>query len=235
MQQSYCKNKKSNVKLLAGAWLRGTDYRSFKTGISGSYQNKNGLYRQLKQKEVFSCPVERYSRFDDISKTTCCLIALSLKDAGIEYSPEKKQNIAIIGSNKKASLNSNYNYFSDYLKAGRTLARGNLFIYTIPTSPLAESAIYFGLQGELVYVNFSQDSIEEFLNYAALIFSLKEEEKLLAVTAQEDKGICLLLEKTENKDYDKDNLNKILNLGKDTSDLDKFIEKLRKEKFSDML
>ena len=46
-------------------------------------------------------------------------------------------------------------YFQDYVSGGRKLGRGNLFIYTLPTSPAAEAAIHFGLAGPLLYVGRS--------------------------------------------------------------------------------
>jgi len=42
--------------------------------------------------------------------------------------------------------------FLDYVQAGRKLGRGSLFIYTLPSSPLAEAAIHFGLQGPVLYI-----------------------------------------------------------------------------------
>ena len=52
---------------------------------------------------------------------------------------------------QEGSLQSDLEYFRDYLEGGRTLSRGNLFIYTLPSSPLGEAAIHFGLLGPLLY------------------------------------------------------------------------------------
>lgn len=62
--------------------------------------------------------------------------------------------MGLIGTNRAGSLEANRLYFSDYLQAGRVLARGNLFVYTLPSSPLAEAAIHFGFQGPMLYMGF---------------------------------------------------------------------------------
>ena len=66
----------------------------------------------------------------------------------------QKRNIGLMGASEAGCLASNRAYFQDYLGGGRTLARANLFVYTLPSSPLAESAIHFGLMGPMVYMGF---------------------------------------------------------------------------------
>ena len=80
-------------------------------------------------------------------------MALALKDAGRSYPLGPDNTVGIVGSAPEGCLDADLAYFSDYVKCGRTLGRGNLFIYTLPTSPLAECAIHFALEGPLLYVD----------------------------------------------------------------------------------
>jgi 3-oxoacyl-[acyl-carrier-protein] synthase II len=82
-----------------------------------------------------------------------------MKDAGFSCIPQKKQDIGIVGASDSGSMQSDIDYFKDYLDCGRTLSRGNLFIYTLPSSPLGEAAIHFGLQGPLLYAASAENPL----------------------------------------------------------------------------
>lgn len=201
MQPYCCKDKMVNIAVKGISWIKQSGYNTDQKKISGNFEKIEELYKKLKDEKIFMFPVKNFSRFDKLSKVTCCLIALALKDAGIKYYQERKQNIGIIGTNKKGCLNSNLAYFKDYLQAGRKLSRGNLFIYTLPSSSLAEAAIHFNLQGELIYVNFLEDQTSSLLSYAAEIFSSQGNKAMLAINADENGGTCFVLaneEKTSN-------------------------------------
>ena len=80
-------------------------------------------------------------------------VALALRDAGIEYSARNKQDTGIIATSGAGSLQSDLDYYADFVKNGRTLSLANLFIYTLPSSPLGEAAIHFGLTGPLLFTS----------------------------------------------------------------------------------
>ena len=147
----------------------------------------------LLRKKIFSCPFEKFGRLDNISKMTCYAVALALKDAGIAYSPHQKQDIGILGTNASGSLQSDIRYFTDYLNGGRTLSRGNLFIYTLPSSPLGEAAIHFGLQGPLLYVANPDNSLPSVMAMASDMILLDETTAMLVGMTEEDEAVYFLL------------------------------------------
>lgn len=149
--------------------------------------------KALLKKKILAYPFRNFGRLDNTSRMTCYAVALALKDAGIKHSLNQKHDIGIIGTNTSGSLQSDIDYFKDYLDSGRTLGRGNLFIYTIPTSPLAEAAIYFGLQGPLLYMAFSRHGTAEFLRDAGNIIVYGETSAMLAVKADEAEAVCFVL------------------------------------------
>jgi len=190
---------KKNIIVVCGiGWINQKEYGSVSERIKGNYSDKRSLHSQLRQESVFLYPVNNFGRFDQVSKVTCCAVALALGDARIPYSNGHKQDIGIIGTNVKGCLESNLNYFKDYVQAGRVLARGNLFVYTLPSSPLAEAAIHFGLQGPLFYINFPERQTASLLEYAAGIIRRKEARTMLAVKVDEKGGVCFVLTQQEN-------------------------------------
>jgi 3-oxoacyl-(acyl-carrier-protein) synthase len=116
------------------------------------YQSGEDARTTLKER-VFSRPFKNFGRLDEVSRTTASAVGLALRDAGLECSPERKQDIGIVGTNALGSLGADADYFRDYLDSGRTLSRGNLFIYTLPSSAVGEAAIHFGFLGPALYAS----------------------------------------------------------------------------------
>jgi len=149
-------------KILGAGWIKNGRYKLKRKRVSKSYIDLKSLYLKLKESTVFKYPVDNFVRFDYASKLTSIAVALALYDAGITYAKGEKQEIGILAVNKNGALDAQVNYFKDYLNGGRILGRGNLFIYTLPSSPLAEAAIHFGLTGPLLYMNSKDDILIEY-------------------------------------------------------------------------
>jgi hypothetical protein len=180
--------------IIGTGWITQNKYGCQKRRIQREYSDLKSLYNRL-QPEVFKYPVENFLRFDTLSKLTTLSIALALYDARITYAKEKKQDISILGANSNGALAANLTYFNDYITNGRTLARGNLFIYTLPSSPLAEAAIHFGLTGKLLYLGFTKNIEKESLKYALNMLKTEIHKTVLLVNANSEKASCLVLQK----------------------------------------
>lgn len=102
-------------------------------------------------KEVFTRTFKNLGRLNNASRLTCLAVGLALRDAGLSYPPPDSVEIGIAGADTHGCLDADMDYFRDYIEGGRKLGRGNLFIYTLPTSTFAEAAIHFGLKGPLLY------------------------------------------------------------------------------------
>ena len=61
-------------------------------------------------------------------------------------------HVGLIASDRTGSERANWAYFADYVNSGRTLARGQMFAYTLPTAIAAECAIACRLTGPLLSV-----------------------------------------------------------------------------------
>ena len=176
-------------------WLTKAGYGCVATGRENRFEEGEGVNTLAKQ-GLFLHPFKNFGRLDLSSRMTTCAVALALQDAGISYSPLEKQEIGIMGASSEGSLASDMAYFNDYLNNGRTLSRGNLFIYTLPSSPLGEAAIHFGLTGPLLFASGGANSFGASMSMAAemlaggearmmLVGWLAPDEALYAVLCQE--------------------------------------------------
>ena len=145
----------------------------------------------------FAYPVRNFPRFDAVSRLTCMACALALQDAELGYAEGVKMDVGLLGTNAAGALEANRSYFTDYVQAGRKLGRGSLFIYTLPSSPLAEAAIHFGLQGPVLYIGSSGEATAAILRTAADMVGSGEAGGMLAVRAGAGDAICFALGRAE--------------------------------------
>jgi len=73
------------------------------------------------------------------------------------------------------------------------LGRGNLFIYTLPTSPLAEAAIYFGLGGPCFHLIPQRDPLATLLRAGARLLHEGACAELLLALIHADRCLVFLL------------------------------------------
>ena len=185
------RNNNLNISVVKGCgWIKEAQCGCVEKGFESKFTDFRSLYAQLLKDGVLIYPIENFARFDQASKLVTLSVALALYDAGITYTKEKKQNIGILGMSPDGAFASNLAYFKDYVEAGRKLGRGNLFIYTLPSSPLAEAAIHFGLQGPLLYIKSAEKPKERLLAQAQLMIQNKEAQEMLAVDFSSTEVIC---------------------------------------------
>ena len=171
-------------------WIKEGECGCKQKGLQWQYADLHLLCAQLLKDAVLAYPIENFGRFDAASRLIALSVALSLYDANIHYAKDKKQDIGILGTSPDGALASNLTYFKDYVKAGRKLGRGNLFIYTLPSSPLAESAIHFGLQGPILYMRNLEKPEDYLLAQAELMVQNKEAQAILAVSFGTNEAAC---------------------------------------------
>ena len=145
-------SNQSRTAVLGVGWVNAQAWGGIRRGASVAYAGLSDLRALWRHAPLFAYPVKSIGRFDLASLATCYAVALALRDAGVAYAEGRRQAIGLLGTDAEGALAANRAYFTDYVRNGRTLGRGNLFIYTPPSSPLAEAAIHFGLSGPTLYV-----------------------------------------------------------------------------------
>ncbi len=172
-------------------WITKSGYGCIKTKIQHPLSDDQGG-RSLGKEDIFAYPFKNFGRLDRISRMTACAASLALRDAGIEYAPSKKLDIGIIGTNSEGSLRSDMAYFKDYIQGGRTLSRANLFIYTLPSSPLGEAAIHFGFTGPLLYASAAGSALAMIMDMVGDMFAAREASMMLGGQAEENEAVYFL-------------------------------------------
>jgi hypothetical protein len=98
-----------------------------------------------------------YGRFDLPTRLVCHAVHLALQDAGYGADRPCPIGTGLIGTGDVGTLGANLAYYRDFCDHGKVLGRSNLFIYTLPTSALAEAAIHFRLLGPLLFLGSGPD------------------------------------------------------------------------------
>lgn len=213
-------------------WINKNEYGCVMKDERFRYEESE--FDRLAKAGVFSYPFKNFRRLNKISKLTGYAAALALKDAGVNYSPGKKQDIGIIGTSDSGSLQADIFYFKDYLDCGRILGRGNLFIYTLPSSPLGEAVIHFGLQGPLFYTAAPEKSLLTLMTMASEMISSDEVTGMLAGINSKQEAVYFVLMKdsVSGKDSlsDSSSMRAILGKNSTISKMIKEFLKLRKGK-----
>jgi len=171
-------------------WITGTSYgliRHNETCCRSDPSNPeaSGSVRTLIRRKI-----ERFGRFDPVSRMTCSVCELALRDAGVECSQGTLREFGILGAGFEGSLAANAVYFKDYVESGRILARGNLFVYTLPTAPLGEAAIHFGFQGPLFSLISTGTPLADALETASLLIQNGDAPAMLVVQAEADSAVA---------------------------------------------
>lgn len=185
------------IKILGSVKIDKNKYKTLKRKFSGCFNDLNSLYTDLKTKNVFKSSVENFGRFDNLSKICSCAVGLALFDAKIDYKSKNfyREEIGLISTNKDGSLQANIDYFKDYVVNGRKLARGNLFIYTLPSSAIGESSIHFGIKGPVFYAGFSKNNFKELLDVAKQLIIQNQAKLMVVIEFDQKSAHCVVVRK----------------------------------------
>jgi hypothetical protein len=188
------------MTILAGAsWNHENDLRSLYKKEEFSYNSLKEIHNHFVSYKIIDNEISNFRRISINSKLYSILSGLSLYDSNIELNAENKENTGIISCTHKAATPDNEKYFKDYISAGRRMARGNLFVYTLPTSPLGEVAISYQLKGPLFYSNYSEDRLEMFIEQAEFMLNTNQAENLICIFTDKLSEICLFFANNNNK------------------------------------
>jgi len=146
------------------------------------------------------------------------------------YSRDQKQDIGIIGTNETGCFQSNLRYFRDYIRSGRTLGRGILFVYTLPSIPLAEAAIQFGFQGPLLYIDAPDERMPTLISTASAMILRNETSAVLALNVDEEEAVCYFFGREDGHDKTRMlSLENLMCITGNTSNTAEVIRELSKE------
>ena len=162
-----------------------------------SFESKGGaagIYSEIADSEKI--PLVRFDNFRRAGEKARLAVLgsqLAFADAGL--SPGG--NIAVIGWGGEESIMENRAYFTDYAVNGRFLGRSQLFIGTLPTTPMCEAAICLNLHGPVFYFH-SDGGLGSVLAEAESLLSAQSPRQALLLGISCGALLAMLLEKTED-------------------------------------
>lgn len=125
--------------------------------------------------KIFEKTFKNFGRLDSTSKAVCSAISFTLKTVKL-YPLEDKQRISLFYSDDLGSLEADKKYFNDFLSYGEIAGRANLFLYTLPSSPLGEASVHFGLTGSISYITNINNNIQYLYHSIEDHFALQDQE-----------------------------------------------------------
>lgn len=136
----------------------------------------------------FGRPVKYFSRLTSEARNAMIACRLALLATG---SAPTEQAFGLIAAGYDGQLAANLDYFTDYVTHGRTLGRGNLFIYTLPSSTLGEIGIALALTGPAYHCHDPRQPVRGLLAEAALLLERHEAAGVLALWSELTAAICV--------------------------------------------
>jgi hypothetical protein len=133
-------------------------------------------------------PIKYYSRMTAEARASLCAASLAMRAANW-----REIEIGLLAANEGAWWAANEEYFRDYLANGRSLGRGNLFIYTLPTSALGEVAIALKLTGPTLHIGEDKQPIAGLVHHAQQMVNDGEAAGMLALWSDNRAAVCLAI------------------------------------------
>jgi hypothetical protein len=137
--------------------------------------------------------VKNLGRFPDSAKDICAACAIALRVAGLRRGRETQLPVGMVVAGFERTLDVNREFFRDYVDSGRSAGRGNLFIYTLPTSPVAEASILFGMEGPLLYVEAAENPFGAMLQAAEDMMKAGQADSMAVLWQDRETTLCALL------------------------------------------
>ena len=158
---------------------------------SWSYSGIKKLHRCLRDNGIVQDTIKDFGRLDNVSKMAVAAAASALYDASASKSNDK---FGVIGTSNTGSLSANINFFKDFIDSGRKMARGNSFVFTLPTAALAATAIAFGFKGPLFFEMYGHSPFQQLLKTTEKVISDHSCEGMIAIYANGHDVFAYLIE-----------------------------------------
>lgn len=189
-------------------WILDRACGSLRQGRQEEFKRGDEFYEKIARRGFFTAPEKKARWFCGLSQNYCLAAALALDDAGLTQL--ERENTGVISLSSEGSLRQNTDYFKDFIDSGRKAAHGNLFVRTLPTTPLAQIAMAFGLKGPIVHISNSSPDFNQLIEQAAALSNKNSLSLLCCVGTRENAVISFFLKPGDLQDaYSTENLTKL--------------------------
>jgi 3-oxoacyl-(acyl-carrier-protein) synthase len=129
------------------------------------------------------------------TESRSCLAAASLALRACGWKDTASREIGLVGAGYEGCVRADQEYFRDYVASGRSLGRGNLFIYTLPTSTLGEVAIALTLTGPTLHIHDPARPVAVLVAQAEQLVEEGESDAMLAVWSDCAAAVCFAIDR----------------------------------------
>jgi hypothetical protein len=182
----------------AAAWYSGEHYGVFAPSGRSWQKPSPPSSATADMLSIIDRQVKYFGRLTTESRFGLCAASIALREA--HGQPSDGREIGIISSSSDASLRDNQEYFRDYVDAGRSLGRGNLFIYTLPTSVAGEIAIALLLTGPCMFVHAEKLPLMSLIRNGERIVADGEAEGMICLWSEPDAALAFAIDSGEGDD-----------------------------------
>lgn len=173
----------------AAAWYCSDDYGLFVPG-GRSWEKPSPPGSATAQiLALIDRPVKYYGRMTTEARLCLCAASIALRATPTAESGHRE--IGLVSAGCEGFLQANQEYFRDYVTSGRTLGRGNLFIYTLPTSVLGEVAIALSLCGPCMFLHDDSRPLASLIGHAEQLVADREADLILALWSDARAALCV--------------------------------------------
>lgn len=175
----------------AVSWFCAEHYGVFVSGARSGQKPSPMLSASGEMLALIDRPVKYYGRMTTESRFCLCAASVALRAT---TSPESSDHeVGVISAGVDGCLEANQKYFGDYVASGRTLGRGNLFIYTLPTSASGEVAIALALTGPCLFVRDDAAPLPSLVATAQQLVADGEADRMLALWSDSRAALCMVV------------------------------------------
>lgn len=132
--------------------------------------------------------VRYFQRMPAEARYALCAAGLAIHAADLN---PVATTIGLLAGRFDGTLAANIAYFQDYLEAGRSLARGNMFVYTLPTSVLGSVSVVLNLRGPAFYLDHEQLPLQSLITHASYLISTRESQAMLILWSDASAAVCI--------------------------------------------
>ena len=134
-------------------------------------------------------PVKHFAKMT--AETQSGLIASGLLLGALGWQGQMPSpEIGLMATGYDGSLKADFDYFHDYVASGRTIGRGSLFVYTLPTSLLGAISIGLSLTGPAMHMHHDSSSLLPLLAEARRMVLDAEAGAMLVLWSDPTSAVC---------------------------------------------
>ena len=138
--------------------------------------------------DVIGKSVRYFQRMPAEARYSLCAASMALKASSPTCSPS---DIGLLAGRFEGCQSADLAYYQDYLASGRTLARGNMFVYTLPTSVLGAVSVVLELKGPSFYLQGDQQPVLGLVDQAEQLLADQQAKAMLILWSDEQAAVCL--------------------------------------------